>query len=96
MFTISVIDKVAATSWKTQNRVPTMAREEIGLGFAIDWMQKDLGFFFEEAKRNGARSPVTALVDKFYAEVQAFGTKRWDTSALIARLEASRNRKNRK
>ena len=86
---MSVIDKGAASSWQMQNRAASMIRSEFDFGFAIDWMRKDLGFCLEEAKRNGARLPVTALVDQFYAEAQAMGGGRWDTSALLARLEAS-------
>jgi 3-hydroxyisobutyrate dehydrogenase-like beta-hydroxyacid dehydrogenase len=68
------------------NRVKTMARDEFNFGFAVDWMRKDLGLVMDEAKRNGARLPVTALVDQFYADVQAMGGQRWDTSSLIKRL----------
>ena len=85
---MSVIDKGAASSWQMQNRAATMIRDEFDFGFAVDWMRKDLGFCLDEAKRNGARLPATALVDQFYAEVQAMGAGRWDTSALLARLEA--------
>jgi 3-hydroxyisobutyrate dehydrogenase-like beta-hydroxyacid dehydrogenase len=63
-----------------------MARDEFNFGFAVDWMRKDLGLVMDEAKRNGARLPVTALVDQFYADVQALGGQRWDTSSLIKRL----------
>jgi 3-hydroxyisobutyrate dehydrogenase-like beta-hydroxyacid dehydrogenase len=68
------------------NRGKTMARDEFNFGFAVDWMRKDLGLVMDEAKRNGARLPVTALVDQFYADVQALGGQRWDTSSLIKRL----------
>jgi 3-hydroxyisobutyrate dehydrogenase-like beta-hydroxyacid dehydrogenase len=68
------------------NRGKTMARDEFNFGFAVDWMRKDLGLVMDEAKRNGARLPVTALVDQFYADVQAMGGQRWDTSSLIKRL----------
>jgi 3-hydroxyisobutyrate dehydrogenase-like beta-hydroxyacid dehydrogenase len=68
------------------NRGKTMARDEFNFGFAVDWMRKDLGLVMDEAKRNGARVPVTALVDQFYADVQAMGGQRWDTSSLIKRL----------
>jgi 3-hydroxyisobutyrate dehydrogenase len=68
------------------NRSATMARDEFNFGFAVEWMRKDLGFCLEEAARNGAKLPVTELVDGFYAEVEAMGGRRWDTSSLIARL----------
>ena len=68
------------------NRGKTMAQDEFNFGFAVDWMRKDLGLVMDEAKRNGARLPVTALVDQFYADVQALGGQRWDTSSLIKRL----------
>jgi 3-hydroxyisobutyrate dehydrogenase-like beta-hydroxyacid dehydrogenase len=83
---IGVIGKGAAQSWQLDNRGPTMARGEFDFGFAVDWMRKDLGLVFDEARRNGASVPVTALVDQFYAEVQKLGGGRWDTSSLIARL----------
>jgi 3-hydroxyisobutyrate dehydrogenase-like beta-hydroxyacid dehydrogenase len=70
-----------------ENRWQTMVRDEFDFGFAIDWMRKDLRITLEEARRNGARLPVAALVDQFYADVQAMGGNRWDTSSLIARLE---------
>jgi 3-hydroxyisobutyrate dehydrogenase-like beta-hydroxyacid dehydrogenase len=81
-----VIGKGAAQSWQMDNRGKTMARDEFNFGFAVDWMRKDLGLVMDEAKRNGARLPVTALVDQFYADVQALGGQRWDTSSLIKRL----------
>jgi 3-hydroxyisobutyrate dehydrogenase len=81
-----VISKGAAQSWQMENRGPTMVRDEFDFGFAVDWMRKDLGLCLEEAKRNGARLPVTALVDQFYADVQTMGGGRWDTSSLIRRL----------
>jgi len=71
------------------NRWETMTRGEFDFGFAVDWMRKDLGIAMSEAKNNQARLPVTALVDQFYAEVQALGGSRWDTSSLIARLNAA-------
>ena len=86
---MSVIDKGAASSWQMSNRSSTMTEGKFDFGFAIDWMRKDLGFCLEEAKRNGASLPITALVDQFYAELQSMGGGRWDSSALIARLEAS-------
>ena len=76
----------AAQSWQMVNRWDTMAKDEFDHGFAIDWMRKDLGLALDEAKRNGAVLPVAALVDQFYAEVQAMGGKRQDTSALVRRL----------
>jgi 3-hydroxyisobutyrate dehydrogenase len=69
-----------------ENRWATMARGEFDFGFAVDWMRKDLGLVLDEARANGARVEVTALVDQFYAEVQAMGGRRWDTSSLAARL----------
>ncbi len=78
--------KGAAQSWQMDNRGKTMAKDEFNFGFAVDWMRKDLGLVMDEAKRNGARLPVTALVDQFYADVQALGGQRWDTSSLIKRL----------
>jgi 3-hydroxyisobutyrate dehydrogenase len=76
----------AAGSWQMQNRWATMARDEFDFGFAVDWMRKDLGLALDEARRNGATLPVTALVDQFYAEVQAMGGGRQDTSAIVRRL----------
>ena len=83
---ISAISKGAAQSWQMDNRWQTMVNGEFDFGFAVDWMRKDLGFALEEAGKNGARLEVTALVDRYYAEVQALGGNRWDTSSLIARL----------
>lgn len=83
---LGVIGKGAAQSWQLDNRGPTMVDGKFDFGFAVDWMRKDLGLVLEEAKRNGARLPVTALVDQFYADVQAAGGQRWDTSSLITRL----------
>ena len=76
----------AAQSWQMVNRWQTMARDEFDFGFAIDWMRKDLGLALDEAKRNGAQLPVTALVDQFYSEVQKMGGSRQDTSALVRRI----------
>jgi len=76
----------AAQSWQMNNRWDTMAKDEFDFGFAIDWMRKDLGLALDEAKRNGALLPLTALVDQFYAEVQAMGGGRQDTSALVRRI----------
>jgi 3-hydroxyisobutyrate dehydrogenase len=84
---LEVIGKGAAQSWQMDNRGKTMIEGKFDYGFAVDWMRKDLGLCLEEAKRNGARLPVTALVDQFYADVQAIGGRRWDTSSLIARLK---------
>ena len=84
---LAVIGKGAAQSWQLDNRGKTMAADEFEFGFAVDWMRKDLGLVLDEAKRNGARLPVTALVDQFYADVQAMGGQRWDTSSLIRRLK---------
>jgi 3-hydroxyisobutyrate dehydrogenase len=83
---LGVIGKGAAQSWQMDNRGPTMVDGKFDFGFAVDWMRKDLGLVLDEAKRNGARLPVTALVDQFYADVQALGGQRWDTSSLIKRL----------
>ena len=76
----------AAQSWQMVNRWNTMAKDEFNFGFAVDWMRKDLGLTLEEARSNGATLPVTALVDQFYAEVQAMGGGRQDTSSLVRRL----------
>ena len=84
---IDVISKGAAQSWQMENRYKTMNAGKFDFGFAVDWMRKDLGIVLDEARNNGARLPLTALVDQFYAEVQSMGGKRWDTSSLIARLE---------
>ena len=84
---LDVIGKGAAQSWQLDNRGKTMVANTFDFGFAVDWMRKDLGLVLDEAKRNGARLPVTALVDQFYADVQAMGGKRWDTSSLIKRLK---------
>jgi len=81
------ISKGAAQSWQMDNRWKTMAEGKFDFGFAVDWMRKDLGLVLDEARSNGARLEVTALVDQFYAEVQALGGRRWDTSSLAARLE---------
>ncbi|HLU00884.1 MAG TPA: NAD(P)-dependent oxidoreductase [Burkholderiaceae bacterium] len=86
---LNVIDKGAAQSWQMENRGGTMVDGKFDFGFAVDWMRKDLGLVMDEAKRNGARVPVTALVDQFYADVQQMGGGRWDTSSLIQRLRKS-------
>ena len=84
---LDVIGKGAAQSWQLDNRGKTMVADKFDFGFAVDWMRKDLGLVLDEAKRNQARLPVTALVDQFYADVQAMGGQRWDTSSLIKRLK---------
>ena len=84
---LDVIGKGAAQSWQLDNRGKTMVADKFDFGFAVDWMRKDLGLVLDEAKRNGARLPVTALVDQFYADVQQMGGTRWDTSSLIKRLK---------
>lgn len=84
---LGVISKGAAQSWQMENRGKTMIGGKFDYGFAVDWMRKDLGLVLDEAKRNGARLPVTALVDQFYADVQQAGGARWDTSSLITRLK---------
>ena len=83
---LEVIGKGAAQSWQMDNRGKTMVADKFEFGFAVDWMRKDLGLVLDEARRNGARVPVTALVDQFYADVQQLGGQRWDTSSLIKRL----------
>ena len=83
---LDVISKGAAQSWQMENRGKTMVERKFSFGFAVDWMRKDLGICMEEAKRNGAKLPVTQLVDQFYSEVQKSGGNRWDTSSLITRL----------
>jgi 3-hydroxyisobutyrate dehydrogenase len=84
---VDVISKGAAGSWQMENRHKTMNAGKYDHGFAVDWMRKDLGICLTEADRNGARLPVTALVDQFYKDVQEMGGRRWDTSSLLARLE---------
>jgi 3-hydroxyisobutyrate dehydrogenase/2-hydroxy-3-oxopropionate reductase len=84
---LEVIGKGAAQSWQMDNRGKTMIEGKFDYGFAVDWMRKDLGLVLDEAKRNGSRVPVTALVDQFYADVQQAGGSRWDTSSLIIRLK---------
>ena len=80
---VATISKGAAQSWQMENRSATMCRGEFEYGFAVDWMRKDLAICFQEARANGARLPIAALVDQFYAQVQARGGQRWDTSSLI-------------
>ena len=84
---IGVISKGAAQSWQMENRYKTMNAGKFDFGFAVDWMRKDLAICLAQARETGARLPLTALVDQFYADVQAMGGRRWDTSSLIARLE---------
>jgi len=83
---LQVIGKGAAQSWQMDNRGSTMVDDKFDFGFAVDWMRKDLGLCLDEARRNGARLPVAALVDQFYADLQAMGGGRWDTSSLVRRL----------
>ena len=83
---LDVIGKGAAQSWQLDNRGKTMVDGQFNFGFAVDWMRKDLGLVLDEGRRNGARLPVTALVDQFYADVQALSGGRWDTSSLIKRI----------
>ena len=83
---IGAISQGAASSWQMINRAPTMAAGSFDFGFAVEWMRKDLGICLDEAKRNGAQLPVTALVDQFYGDVISMGGQRWDTSSLVARL----------
>jgi 3-hydroxyisobutyrate dehydrogenase len=85
---VDVVRHGAAQSWQMENRYRTMTDGFFEHGFAVDWMRKDLGIALDEARRNGAHLPLTALVDQFYGEVQGLGGGRWDTSSLIARLEA--------
>ena len=87
---VNVISKGAAQSWQMENRYKTMNAGKFDFGFAVDWMRKDLAITIAEARNNGATLPVAALVDQFYAEIQAMGGSRWDTSSLIARLERNR------
>ena len=88
---IAAISKGAAQSWQMENRWKTMVEGRFDFGFAVDWMRKDLGLVLEEAERNGAQLELTKLVDQYYADVQALGGRRWDTSSLIARLERPKN-----
>ncbi|MCP2679659.1 NAD(P)-dependent oxidoreductase [Maricaulaceae bacterium NA33B04] len=86
---IAAVSKGAAQSWQMENRWKTMVEDEFEHGFAVDWMRKDLRIALDEARNNGSRLPLTAMLDQFYAEVQALGGGRWDTSSLIARLKAA-------
>jgi len=87
---LDVIGKGAAQSWQMDNRGSTMIDDKFDFGFAVDWMRKDLGLCLDEARRNGAPLPVTALVDQFYGDVQHIGGSRWDTSSLIKRLRKAK------
>ena len=87
---LAAISQGAAQSWQMDNRWATMAEGKFDFGFAVDWMRKDLGLVLDEAARNGARLDLTRLVDSWYAEVQAAGGGRWDTSSLVTRLEPPR------
>ncbi len=87
---MDTISKGAAQSWQMENRWKAMDAEKFDFGFAVDWMRKDLGIVLDEARRNGASLPVTAIVDQFYGDVQKMGGKRWDTSSLIARLKVQK------
>ncbi|MNP62833.1 2-(hydroxymethyl)glutarate dehydrogenase [compost metagenome] len=89
MAAMEVISKGAAQSWQLENRHQSMLEGRFDFGFAVDWMRKDFAILLDEARRNGAQLPVTALVDQFYADVQAAGGGRWDTSSLITRLKSS-------
>jgi 3-hydroxyisobutyrate dehydrogenase len=89
---VEAISQGAAQSWQMDNRAATMIEGKFDFGFAVDWMRKDLMIALDEARHNGAHLPVTALVDQFYAEVQSLGGNRWDTSSLIARLEAPKSK----
>ena len=91
---ISAISKGAAQSWQMDHRWQTMMNGQFEFGFAVDWMRKDLGIALDEAQSNGARLELTELVDRYYAEVQALGGSRWDTSSLIARLENASGSRN--
>lgn len=90
-----LISAGAAQSWQLDNRHATMLADEFEFGFAVDWMRKDLGYAMQEARRNGAELPVAELVDRFYAEVQAMGGGRWDTSSLIRRLRENKGQAGR-
>jgi 3-hydroxyisobutyrate dehydrogenase len=89
---VDVISKGAAQSWQMENRSSTMVEGKFDFGFAVQWMRKDLAICLDEARANGAHLPMTALVDQFYSEIVAMGGRRWDTSSLIARLEAHRKK----
>jgi 3-hydroxyisobutyrate dehydrogenase-like beta-hydroxyacid dehydrogenase len=84
---LDIISKGAAQSWQMENRGGSMVEGKFDFGFAVDWMRKDLGLCMEEARRNGAPLPITALIDQFYSDLQRAGGQRWDTSSLIKRLK---------
>ncbi|HEX4782384.1 MAG TPA: NAD(P)-dependent oxidoreductase [Usitatibacter sp.] len=86
LLVLDVISKGAAQSWQMENRGKTMHERKFDFGFAVDWMRKDLGICLEEARRNGAKLPVTQIIDQYYGDVQKSGGSRWDTSSLITRL----------
>jgi 3-hydroxyisobutyrate dehydrogenase len=90
---IEVISKGAAQSWQMDNRAKTMIEGKFDFGFAVDWMRKDLGICLAQARRSGVTLPVTALVDQFYAEVQQMGGQRWDSSSLMARMDAVKTKR---
>ena len=83
---VDLITNGAAQSWQMENRAETMLKGEFDHGFAVEWMRKDLAICLDEARSNGARLPVAALVDQFYGEVEKIGGRRWDTSSLFALL----------
>jgi 3-hydroxyisobutyrate dehydrogenase len=89
---VEVISKGAAQSWQMENRYKTMLAGHFEHGFAVEWMRKDLAICLDEARRGGQSLPLTALVDQFYAEVEAMGGRRWDTSSLFARMEKLRGK----
>ena len=93
---IETISKGAAQSWQMENRWKTMSEGQFDFGFAVDWIRKDFSICLDEARRNGAKLPVVALVDQFYAEVQAMGGRRWEPSSLIARLNRDEGREFRR
>jgi 3-hydroxyisobutyrate dehydrogenase len=88
---VEVISKGAAQSWQMENRYKTMLAGQFEHGFAVEWMRKDLAICLDEARASGASLPLTALIDQFYAEVEAMGGRRWDTSSLFARMERLRS-----
>ena len=88
---IAAISKGAAQSWQMENRWKTMVEGRFDFGFAVDWMRKDLALVIDEAARNGAKVDLTKLIDSYYADVQAMGGRRWDTSSLIVRLEGKKS-----
>lgn len=92
---VEVISKGAAQSWQMENRYSSMLSNQYDFGFAVDWMRKDLKIALDEGRKNGSSLPLTALVDQFYADVQALGGARWDTSSLLARLTTEQTRSSR-